>query len=33
MDLKSLDHPLVQISLDLTSIEEALRLFEGALRA
>ena len=33
MDLKSLDHPLVQISLDLTSIEEALRVAEVAVAA
>jgi 3-hexulose-6-phosphate synthase/6-phospho-3-hexuloisomerase len=33
MDLRSLDHPLVQISLDLTSIEEALRVAEVAVAA
>ena len=33
MDLKSLDHPIVQISLDLTSIEEALRVAEVAVAA
>ena len=33
MDLKSLDHPLVQISLDLTSIDEALRIAEVAVAA
>jgi 3-hexulose-6-phosphate synthase/6-phospho-3-hexuloisomerase len=33
MDLKSLEHPIVQISLDLTSIDEALRVAEIAVAA
>jgi 3-hexulose-6-phosphate synthase/6-phospho-3-hexuloisomerase len=33
MNLKQLDHPLVQISLDLTSIEEALRVADVAVAA
>ena len=33
MNLKSLDHPIVQISLDLTSIEEALPVAEVAVAA
>ena len=33
MDLKSLSHPIVQISLDLTSIDEALRVAEVAVAA